>query len=409
MNKLFSFSLLVPWTALCLASCASPDNLTDAPPVLGNYAAVLSAEYEDTYAGAEALRTACTPLFTSSTATQPALDAARTSWRAARVPYMQTEYARFYDGPIDDEAMGNMEALLNSWPLDENAIDYVVGMPAAGIVNDTSASITRDLIAQRNALDGDKNITTGYHAIEFLLWGQDMSPDGPGDRPVGDYVDGIGTNADRRREYLDTATQLVVDNLDQVRGQWAPDTAGNFRARFVAMPPRDALTLVLVGMGKFTEGELAGQRIHTPYTTKDQEDEHSCFSDNTDADYAGDVQGLVNAYFGTYTRTDGTVVGNPTQSLSTLVHARDPDLDTRLRAQLTQALADVHAWPTVTGCPSAALQGRCPFDRLITGTDAAPNRMAVQAVLNDLNLIATSLAEVATVLGLDLQAADFQT
>jgi len=307
--------------------------------------------------------------------------------------------------------MGNEEALLNSWPLDENTIDYVMGMPSSGIINDASdyPIITESVIQDENANRGEKNITTGYHAVEFLLWGQDFDPDGPGNRPFTDYVVGMGTNADRRRTYLDVATQLIIDDLTQVRGEWAPSTAGTYRATFVTLEPHIALGRILLGMGKLTEGELAGQRIHTPFTTKDQEDEHSCFSDNTVADYTHDVQGLNNAYFGTYTRPDGTVVGDASRSLSTLVHARDAALDMRMRAALQAALTDIEAWPTVPSCPSHVLQGMCPFDQLITGTDADPGRMAIQLVINDLHTIATTLAEVATALGINLQASNFQT
>lgn len=406
MNKTRALSVLLP---LALGSCApATDSLADAQPVLENYAAVLYAEYDDTLAGATSLRTASTPLFMGMP-TQASLDAARVSWRASRVPYQQSEYARFYDGPIDDPDMDNMEGLLNSWPLDENTIDYVMGGDTTGLINDTSMPITEALIHDDNASPGEKNITTGYHAIEFLLWGQDFNPDGPGNRAFTDYVVGMGTNADRRRTYLDVATQLLIDNLTQVHAEWTPSTPGNYRADFVALAPRMALGRILLGMGKLTQGELAGQRIHTPFTTKDQEDEHSCFSDNTVADYTHDVQGLVNAYFGTYTRTDGTVIGDPTRSLSSLVAVRDAALDTRLRGQLQRALTDIDGWPTVSSCPSAALQGMCPFDQLITGTDTDPGRVAVQSVINDLHDISTSLAEVATTLGVNLQSSDFQS
>jgi len=408
MNKPFVLPLVLSLSSFACAPTA--DTLADAPPVLENYATVLYAEYDDTLMGATALRTHATPLF-AGTATQAALDDARAAWRASRVPYQQTEYARFYVGPIDDPDMGNVESLLNSWPLDENTIDYVMGSDGSGIINDptTYPTIDASVIRDENATPGEKNITAGYHAIEFLLWGQDFNPDGPGNRSYTDYVVGMGANADRRRTYLDVSTQLLVDDLAQVHAEWTPATPGNYRASFVAVAPHIGIGRILLGMGKLTEGELAGQRIHTPFTTKDQEDEHSCFSDNTVADYTHDVQGLINAYFGTYTRTDGTVVGDPTRSLSSLVHARDPVLDMRVRMQLQQALTDIEAWPTVSSCPSVVLQGMCPFDQLIAGTNADPGRMAVQRVLNDLHAIATSLAQVATALGLDLQSSDFQS
>ncbi len=408
------FAPVLP-VVLALSSCApAADDLADGPPVLENYAEVLRAQYADAITGAADLRTACTPLF-SGTPTQASLDDARQAWRDSRPAYMQSEYARFYEGPIDaafggDPTMSNYEALLNSWPLDENVIDYVAGpggsVVANGIINTPGLAIEQQLLVDRNGADGEKNITAGYHAIEFLLWGQDLDPDGPGNRPVADYVTGSGPDVDRRREYLDVATQLLVDDLTAVRTQWDPD-ADNYRAEFVAMAPREGLALVLLGMGKLAEGELSGQRIHTPFTTKDQEEEHSCFSDNTVADYANDVRGLVSAYFGTYTRTDGSTVGDPAHSLSALVHARNPALDDRLRDALEDAVIDIEEWPEVASCHSPALQGACPFDQLILGVDTDPGRMAVQEIINDLHAIAISLAEVATTLGIDLSAADF--
>ena len=48
--------------------------------------------------------------------------------------YSPTEVFRFYGGPIDDD--NGPEGLLNAWPLDEVFIDYVLGNPDAGIIND---------------------------------------------------------------------------------------------------------------------------------------------------------------------------------------------------------------------------------------------------------------------------------
>ena len=77
------------------------------------------------------------------------------------------------------------EGLINAWPLDEAYIDYVEGDPAAGVVNDpdTYPTIDAELLTSLNEQGGEANISTGWHAIEFLLWGQDLSTDGPGDAP----------------------------------------------------------------------------------------------------------------------------------------------------------------------------------------------------------------------------------
>src|SRR5947207_2002746 len=126
------------------------------------------------------------------------------------------ETFRFYDGPIEA-----LEGRINSWPLDESFIDYVQGKPNAGLVNDTSTAMTINAIIGRDQVADEDQVTTGWHAIEFLLWGQDLDPDGPGNRPASDYLAGKGNN-DRRRTYLDLVTAQLVADLDRVADEWAP-------------------------------------------------------------------------------------------------------------------------------------------------------------------------------------------
>jgi putative iron-regulated protein len=381
--------------ALSITSCtASIDPLTDAPPVLANYAAIMHATYDDAVTSATALRTASAPLY-SGTPTAADLTAAQAAWRTSRVPYMQSEVARFYEGPID-EPVNHLSDFLNEWPLDEAAIDYVradaMGTPTfGGIINMPTDFPTIDgtLIAERNFVGGEHNVTVGYHAIEFLLWGQDFYADSAGQRPFTDYVVGMQMNADRRRAYLDASTRVLVDDLTIVRDAWAPGTAGNYRSTFVALEPHEGVRRMMIGMIRLLSGEVGTDRIVPAYTMKLQEEEHSCFSDNTNDDLANDILGAANVYYGRYQRLDGTMVSGP--GLSDLVRARDPMLDARVRAAFDQVLADARGWPTTASCPSTALQGRCPFDQLITGVDTDPGRMAIWNVHNELGALATTL------------------
>jgi putative iron-regulated protein len=134
-------------------------------------------------------------------------------------------------------------------------------------------TISKALIVSLNEKGGEKNITAGFHGIEFLLWGQDLNDDGPGQRSHLDYVDGHQPHAGRRRQYLQAAAWLLVENLKTVAEEWAPDRAANYRARFLAMPPDEALTCILKGAGILSGAELAGERLTVPYETKEQEDE----------------------------------------------------------------------------------------------------------------------------------------
>jgi putative iron-regulated protein len=321
------------------------------------YARIAHASYEDSAAAAHALD-AAVQAFVAAPA-ESSLEAARQAWRAAREPYLQTEVYRFYGGPIDDEDSGP-EGLINAWPLDEAYIDYVDGDAAAGIVNDPSKPISAEELQRMNEQGGEENIATGYHAIEFLLWGQDRDPAGPGNRPASDYVVGgaaTAGNAERRARYLTTVSRLLVGHLDELVAAWAPD-ADNYRARFAKDEPREGLRRILTGMIVLSGFETGGERLQTALDSGDQEDEHSCFSDNTHRDMVQDIQGIQNVYRGSYTRLSGETVSGT--GIREVVAALDPQLASRLDQEIAASLA-----------AAQALQP--PFDREIAADNPEGN------------------------------------
>jgi putative iron-regulated protein len=352
-----------------------------AAAVVANYADVLYANYNDALAHAEALHDAIDTFVEAPS--QATLDAAKAAWIASRPSYQLSEYGRFYNGPIDDPETGP-EGLINSWPLDENYIDYVEGAPNSGIINDPVGfpEIDEDTLVNANQADGEADVATGYHAIEFLLWGQDRSTTGPGVRPFTDYVAGSGrtaSNQERRGQYLQAAAHLLVDNLQQVADQWAPGTPNNYRAEFLAIDTNEALGRILTGIGTLSAGELSGERLSVAFETRDQEDEHSCFSDTTRDDLANDAVGIQNAYLGRYGSLDGP-------GIDELVRQVDPALDATLQAQLATSVAAMQAIPQ-------------PFDQAVLGADDSPGRVAISAAIGDLFAQADTISSVAEVLG----------
>lgn len=344
-----------------------------------NYADIAFAGYSDAHTTAAELDRAIAAFLADPT--DATLQSAKDRWVAARKSYTPTEVFRFYDGPIDN-AVDGPEGRINAWPLDEAYIDYVQEDAGAGIINkpDLYPEITRDLLVAQNEKDGEENISTGFHAIEFLLWGQDLSADGPGARPASDYVVGQGPNAERRRQYLELVSELLVADLGQVTEAWDPAGAANYRAEFLAADPDEALQKILTGMGSLSGAELSGERMSVAYETKDQEDEHSCFSDTTLADLAGNAEGIRMAYLGSY----GDVAG---PGIAALVAVVDPALDARLRSQLDSSVTAIEAIPA-------------PFDQQITADDAAPGRQAILAAIESLEAQTATLSDVAMALGL---------
>src|SRR3546814_14254455 len=81
-----------------------------------------------------------------------------------------------------------------------------------------ASDITKELLADvlHEAEAVEANVATGYHAIEFLLWGQDLNGTGPGagNRPASNFstADCTGGSCERRGEYLKVATELLIDD-----------------------------------------------------------------------------------------------------------------------------------------------------------------------------------------------------
>jgi putative iron-regulated protein len=345
-----------------------------AEAVATTYADVVFAAYSDVTTAAEALRDAVDAFVAAPS--EEGLAAAKQAWLDGRLLYGPTEAFRFYDGPIDNPEDGP-EGQINAWPLDEAYIDYVEGDPTAGIVNDVEGvpEITTEVLVAANEQGGETNISTGWHAIEFLLWGQDLSADGPGARPLTDYT--TSPTAERRGTYLSLLAQLLVDDLTGVRDEWDP-ADGAFRQEFLADPDQ-AVASMFRSMGALSQGELAGERIAVAYDTKDQEDEHSCFSDNTTVDIAGNAIGVQLVYEANHSAVDGP-------SLSDAVREVDPEADAALREMLDANVARAEAL-------------EAPFDQLILGDDAAPGRVALLELITSLQEQGDAVAELAGRLG----------
>ena len=297
--------------------------------VVSHYADGVHALYSKSLASATAMDAAIDIFLTEPT---PAtLELAKRAWLTARDDYSPTEAFRFYGGPIDNEENGP-EGLINAWPMDEAYIDYVEGNPGAGIINDsdTYPEITEELIESLNEEGAEENISTGWHAIEFLLWGQDLNENGPGSRPVEDYT--TSQNSDRRGMYLATTSDLLLIHLQGLVDAWAPGQSGNYRAKFMAMDADDSLNNIITGIGELSRGELAGERMTVAYEERSQEDEHSCFSDNTVADIIGNARGIKMVYTGDY----GVVAG---PGVMDLVAAVNNDLATSLNREIRRSVS----------------------------------------------------------------------
>src|SRR5882672_6252072 len=356
--------------------------------VLTSYGDIAHAMYEDSLNTAKTLQSAVVAFLADPTPAK--LSAARDAWKAARVPYSQSEGFRFGNAVVD-----GWEGKVNNWPLDEGLIDYVAA--SYGKTSDENplytlnviankqirigarqvdaSVINRNLLRQLQTAQGvESNVATGYHAIEFLLWGQDLHGTGPGagERPASDYNLNACThgNCDRRAAYLKTATDLLVDDLAEMTGYWA--TGGKARLEIAAKGLNGGLSTILTGLGSLSYGELAGERMKLGLILHDPEEEQDCFSDNTHNSHFYDELGMTELWRGRYTRVDGGVVG--TASIRDYAMAKNPAAAGRMDDAMNNALAKIKLIKDMGD------SGRMAYDQMIASGNVVGNKLVQDAI-----------------------------
>lgn len=385
---------------LALGLVASAEAQAPRPKaVLDTYAAIAQAMYEDALSTGRELKEAIDAFLADPS--DGTLKAAREAWLRARAPYQQTEGFRFGNKAVDD-----WEGKVNAWPLDEGLIDYV-DVGAYGETSDENPQFRANVIANRRVRVGrqqvdaaridkkllerlheaggvEANVATGYHAVEFLLWGQDLNGTGPGagNRPATDYASGAactGGNCDRRRAYLSAAIDLLIDDLGTMAKSWAP--GGKARADLAKRGENGGLATILTGLGSLSYGELAGERMKLGLILHDPEEEHDCFSDNTHNSHWYNQVGMVaiaNGRYarpngnGRYARPNGQAVEGP--SIVALAAAKAPDEARRLEAAMRAASDKLMA------IKARADGGEEAYDQMISEGNAEGNRLVQEAI-----------------------------
>ncbi|MEL6573044.1 MAG: imelysin family protein [Pseudomonadota bacterium] len=322
--------------------------------VINGYADLAFAKYSDSLTSAQDLDAAIAAFIAAPSADTH--QAAKDAWLAARVPYQQTEAYRFGNAVVDA-----WEGKVNAWPLDEGLIDYVdtsfygeeseengfflanvVANPALTVGGQSvdATEITPQILQSLHEIDGvEANVATGYHAIEFLLWGQDTNGTdaGAGARKWTDFSADQCTNGncDRRAAYLTAASALLLTDLAEIVAAW--DADGAARTDLAGQSDAQGLSSILTGLGSLSYGELAGERMQLGLILHDPEEEHDCFADNTHNSHYYDALGIQNVYHGQYTRLDGTVLEVP--ALDDLTADVNAELDAEMAGKLEATMA----------------------------------------------------------------------
>jgi len=347
LSKLFCCSLSALLVlSICLIGCSltgcgnddDDDDTTtaetdgeafDASPILDNFAnAIVLATYTDLDNKAGELLGAVQAL--SAATNQAHLELAQNAWKAARIPWEQSE--AFLFGPVDTQGL---DPALDSWPVNRVDLDGVLGSGQAL----TAASI-----------DALEDTLKGFHTIEYLLFRE-------GDQRKAEDI------TPRELEYLVATTENLKAKTAQLASAWAPsgenyagEVANAGTTSTIYKSQKDAMQEMVNGMIVIAD-EVANGKISDPFNEKDTTLVESQFSFNSIADFQDNIRGIQNVY----------------RELSGFVNGANADLDARFKTEVQTAIDTIGAIPD-------------PFRDSITA-----QRAAVQAAIDAVSTVQTTL------------------
>jgi putative iron-regulated protein len=412
MSRQRRIALALAGGLLALAALTAALRLREAPAadtamqvsaereLLRGYRRLAHLSYEAAYHSAGRLRKAIAALLAEPSA--ETLDAARAAWRAARVDYSQTEALRFGHWIVDD-----WETAINAWPVDEGLLDYVaeddrasptnplarqnlVARPlieVGGLQLDTQELDWRQLKFIHGGGEIEANVVLGYHAIEFLLWGQDrrLSAPGAGERPWTDYAADTRCTSGpraaplahcaRRGRLLEILAEHLYSELGQMTLNWAGNHPNSYGLHIAEGPVDEGLRRLLFGLVRLAGDEMAGERLQVALLSGAPEEEQDCFSDDTHQSTYFNGLGIENLYYG---RLPAAEPGGPPrysapQSLAALARARDA----ALADQIDRAFAETRAAASALRALGASGQ---TFDLLIQPEHPQGQRVIVRLI-----------------------------
>lgn len=359
---LFSFSFIVKSTY------AANDSINS---LANSYANLVSHYYNEVSLSTQEMHNAIIKFVQAPD--NNSLTNAKNKWIAARSIYGITEAFRFYGGPIDGVnkyGEEGPEGLINAWPLNEAYIDYVKGSSNAGIINNLSLEINNDTIIAANMSEDDADVSSGWHAIEFLLWGQDFSLETAGIREASDYLPTNEINI-RRRAYLVATSALLLEHINWLSMEWLENGEG----RKAFLNKNDPGGAILTGIATLAGFELSSERIATALDSGDPEDEHSCFSDQTHNDVKANFNGIINVYLG-----KGLNGESFSPSISEFVAKNNLKLHENILEIINETNISIN---NIT----------VPFDKMLSEPKNGPGRQAAEKTVSNLLVLAKNFKE----------------
>lgn len=177
----------------------------------------------------------------------------RQQWHAAHNQYSASAVFRALSdsNPALFEPLRNANFCIDAHPIQPGYLDSFDVYRYSGIVNDIAVPITAAAIRAQHGFSDDTDVSTGFHALAYLIFGED------GERPLADLqaqstlsteqinngLKAIDLSQNRRRSLMKLIGELLLDDIRQLQTQWQLDT-GQLQLSYLALAPDSRLQLI---------------------------------------------------------------------------------------------------------------------------------------------------------------------
>ena len=234
------------------------------------------------------------------------LSLSKQAWLNAHSAYELTTLHRYYVtqlmGEQDSLALMQLQYQINHWPIVPGYIDYVDGYPDSGIVHDINVNLDADSLREQHGSFDVSEVTLGFHAIEFLLWGYDADSVA---RPATDFdavleltpkeiesgytLEQLSNN--RRRLFLTVVADTLVNDFLALQSLWLAEEP-SISQRIESISGTELIVILADSMSAMLTQELLQRSLYPMLNGNFVESVQSPYSRSTQNAVSSQLSGL---------------------------------------------------------------------------------------------------------------------
>ena len=234
------------------------------------------------------------------------LNLSKQAWLNAHSAYELTTLHRYYAtqlmGEQDSLVLMQLQYQINHWPIVPGYIDYVDGYPDSGIVHDINVNLDADSLREQHGSFDVSEVTLGFHAIEFLLWGYDADSVA---RPATDFdavleltpkeiesgytLEQLSNN--RRRLFLSVVVDTLVKDFLALQSLWLAEEP-SISQRIESISGTELIVILADSMSAMLTQELLQRSLYPMLNGNFVESVQSPYSRSTQNAVSSQLSGL---------------------------------------------------------------------------------------------------------------------